>query len=394
MNLTQEQKSLIDRLFAFENANKELNKKVEESSKLLQDFDKNVESYNGKIQELNKLEEQINILIREKNKSFPWLSKAIADLICAKDNSVAKYLQYKKQPAKTAAESLREIAKEKRMLVEQLQLAKYTVEFYESLFPFLTEFREDNIDDALLQILETHYQKKERNEESDPVKIYVTSGEYQSLSVTERNQKALDRYLQSKKNNFQIGRDYERYVGYLFETKGYEVTYFGIEEGKEDLGRDLICKKDDKTEIVQCKYWSSDKRIHEKHINQLFGTTIKYYIDSVNESRVQRQISFFPELLKEGKISASFYTSTKLSETAKKFSQALGINTIEGFPLKQYPLIKCHTNKPSGEKIYHLPFDQMYDRTKLEKKFGEFYAMTVKEAEDNGFRRAWRWRGN
>jgi hypothetical protein len=34
----------------------------------------------------------------------------------------------------------------------------------------------------------------------------------------------------------------------------------------------------------------------------------------------------------------------------------------------------------------------MYDRTKLDKA-GEFYAMTVAEAEAKGFRRAWRWRG-
>ena len=44
----------------------------------------------------------------------------------------------------------------------------------------------------------------------------------------------------------------------------------------------------------------------------------------------------------------------------------------------------------NGEKIYHLPFDQQYDKTKLEKKYGEFYCKTVKEAEDSGFRRAFR----
>jgi hypothetical protein len=97
--------------------------------------------------------------------------------------------------------------------------------------------------------------------------------------------------------------------------------------------------------------------------------------------------------LKSGKISASFYTSTKLSETAKKFSTALGIKIYESSPLKSYPMIKCHINKQTGERIYHLPFDQMYDRTKLEKKYGECYTFTVKEAEDLGFRRAWRWRG-
>lgn len=45
-----------------------------------------------------------------------------------------------------------------------------------------------------------------------------------------------------------------------------------------------------------------------------------------------------------------------------------------------------------GTKIYHLPFDQQYDKTKLEKKYGELYCKTVKEAEDAGFRRAFRYR--
>jgi len=263
------------------------------------------------------------------------------------------------------------------------------------LFPFLVEFREDNIDDALLQILESHYQDKESEEGEDPVKVYLSPGEYQSLSISERNQKALDRYTdpKRKKSSFQIGKEYERYVGYVYESQDYDVTYFGIEEGKEDLGRDLICKKGDKIEIIQCKYWSTHKTIHEKHINQLFGTTVKYYIDSVGERHQQKQLSFFPELLREGKISASFYTSTQLSETARKFAKALGIAIYENHTLKPYPVIKCHINKQSGEKIYHLPFDQMYDRTKLEKKYGEFYAMTVKEAEEKGFRRAWKWRG-
>jgi hypothetical protein len=46
------------------------------------------------------------------------------------------------------------------------------------------------------------------------------------------------------------------------------------------------------------------------------------------------------------------------------------------------------------EKIYHLPFDQQYDRTKIIKSKGEFYAKTVIEAELRGFRRAHRWRGS
>lgn len=51
--------------------------------------------------------------------------------------------------------------------------------------------------------------------------------------------------------------------------------------------------------------------------------------------------------------------------------------------------IKCNVNQ--GNKIYHLPFDQQYDRTQICKP-GEFYAYTVKEAVTAGFRRAYRHR--
>ena len=285
---------------------------------------------------------------------------------------------------------MRQIGIEKRVLAEQLKLTQYTLNLYESLFPFVTQFREDDIEEALLEITETYSEHSEQQE--DPVKTYLSPGEYAALSPTERNQRALDRYGQARKSSFQIGRDYERYVGYLYESKGYDVSYYGIENGKEDLGRDLICRKGGKTEVVQCKYWSKQKLIHEKHINQLFGTTVMLYLDSANRRPTLQHLDLFPQLLAAGDIAAVFYTSTNLSDTARKFAQALGIHIYEQVAIGPYPMIKCHISTATGERIYHLPFDQMYDRTKLDKA-GEFYAMTVTEAETKGFRRAWRWKG-
>ena len=59
---------------------------------------------------------------------------------------------------------------------------------------------------------------------------------------------------------------------------------------------------------------------------------------------------------------------------------------------KQYPCIKCNISV-KGEKIYHLPFDQQYDRTKITPKKGDLYVATVAEAEAAGFRRAKKWSG-
>ena len=53
----------------------------------------------------------------------------------------------------------------------------------------------------------------------------------------------LDAFKTKKLNNLEVGRLYERYVGYLYEQEGWSVTYKGIVDGLNDLGRDLICIK-------------------------------------------------------------------------------------------------------------------------------------------------------
>lgn len=361
----------------------------------IKELDNREKLLNADKQQLDKLAlevSQLEKVLNEKSKSFPWLAGMVADLVLLKNKEVSDYLTYKRNPAKTSALAVREVGKEKRILAEQLKHAQYIINQYESLFPFLTQFREEDIDEALLAIKESYGQQVVQEQDADPVSAYVTAGEYASLSTTERNQRALDRYRQGRKSPFQLGRDYERFVGYLYESEGYSVTYFGIENGKEDLGRDLICRKGSHTEVVQCKYWSKHKLIHEKHVNQLFGTTVKFYLDTANQQSSQQQLHLFPQLMAAGNITPVFYTSTDLSDTARKFAQALGIKVQEQVKLGSFPMIKCHISASTGEKIYHLPFDQMYDRTKLDKA-GEFYALTVAEAEQRGFRRAWRWRG-
>jgi hypothetical protein len=56
-------------------------------------------------------------------------------------------------------------------------------------------------------------------------------------------------------------------------------------------------------------------------------------------------------------------------------------------------MIKCNINPSSKEKIYHLPFDQQYDKVVIGDVPGECYVETIADAEAAGFRRAFRWRG-
>jgi len=160
------------------------------------------------------------------------------------------------------------------------------------------------------------------------------------LSTTERNQLALDRFWNGKKSKHLIGRLYEQYVEYRYELNGWIVEYFGISEGFSDLGRDLICHRDNTTLIIQCKNWSKSKRIYEKHIFQLLGTTHEYFMNHQFED-----------------IRGVFYTSTQLSDLARSFAKEFRIELHEGFELQRFPMIKCNIGR-EGEKIYHLPFDQ------------------------------------
>ena len=198
-----------------------------------------------------------------------------------------------------------------------------------------------------------------------------------SLPSAQKYQLALDRYWQKPKSKWEIGRDYERYIGYVYESRGYNVYYQGIIEGLADLGRDLICVKDNDAIIVQCKHWSREKQIHEKHIFQLYGTLIAYQIDSPARNS-----------------HACFVTSTNLSERAKQFANELQMEVLEIYRLEPYPCIKCNISRRDGTQIYHLPFDQQYDKTLIEEERNECYVETVKEAEYLGFRRAFRWKGS
>lgn len=373
INKIDEESYYLDcRKNAFELKREEWERKKEKEKKKWE------EKMVGDVEELYKLAE-------EKSSGFPWLAEAYADYFYLMNIKEADHLRYKSHPAPKSADRVREIARERRTVEKKLRIAQGIIKYYQDLFPFLEDWldeREDallkmvlgkKVDEALEKV--TLYWEKGL----DPTRLYLSKEEYKKLSQTERNQLALERYWIKSKNRIEAGRIYERYTGYIYESKGWSVYYQGILEGRRDLGRDLVCRKGKKTLVIQCKRWSLKKKkvIHENHINQLFGTAIKYRIDHPKEDII-------PVL----------YTTTEISDMARKFADALDVKIYEKFPLKQYPSIKCNVSRKNNEKIYHLPFDQQYDRTLVEEERLEKYVETVAEAEKLGFRRAFRWRGN
>ncbi|MDR3898273.1 MAG: restriction endonuclease [Duodenibacillus sp.] len=300
-----------------------------------------------------------------------WAAGYLADLYVERANLLAKLLAQRKHPALKAAEAVKGMRSELKELYAKNRLLEQKLKLYVSYFPFLSELDAEIMSDPSndfedVDQLSTSY---------DKARNYLSDEEYRSLSTTERNQLALDRYLSGKLGKVQIGRLYERYLGWLYEKNGYSVIYNGIEQGVEDMGRDLICSKPEETIIVQAKCWSQSKTIHEKHVYQLYGTMCTFKIEHPGVKKVR----------------AVLYLTTQLSPIARQAAAMLRIKVEENFSLdKGFPMIKCNIGK-SGEKIYHLPFDQQYDKTQI-RNAGERYCTTVAEAEKYGFRRAKRFK--
>lgn len=318
-------------------------------------------------------QETILLIAKQKSMGFPWLAEAYADFYHLEEIQAARALEVKTHPAHKAAEMVRQAGERRRVAERKARLFEYQIKYYENLFPWLADLKSEDVEDELIKVSAT---PTDGGEDDDPVRQWLTQEEYRSLPNSKKFELALERYWTKKKTKWEIGRDYERYIGYLYEKDGNTVRYQGIIEGFDDLGRDLIVKRDNYTVIVQCKNWSQERVIHEKHIFQLYGTCIAYRYDHPLEVTTP-----------------CFVTSTRLSDRARGFAELLGVKFEEELPLKRYPCIKCHISKRTGAKIYHLPFDQQYDRTIIETDKGEYYLETIKDAEDRGFRRAFRYRG-
>lgn len=304
--------------------------------------------------------------------AIPYMSRIVADIMTINFDRLAWSLSWgNNQERKKKVASLNALKKEKAEEIERIKGAEYQLAYLLELYPVLQDVIDTEFND-----LEISY---DEISDYDPVRHYIDVDEWKKLSETERNQLALDRYIEyRKKSKWQVGRDYELYCGYCYEQKGYTVDYFGSYNGLEDLGRDLIVTQNNEVRIVQCKYWSKTKQIHENHIMQLYGSVIEYNLENGQ------------------KATGILITNTILSDKAKEFARVLGIAYKENMPIGEFPRIKCNIGVGEfGEKtkIYHLPFDQQYDVTKVDGD-GEFMAMTVAEAENSGFRRAYRWHGS
>ena len=329
--------------------------------------------------------EGLSRIIRERKIQFPWLATAFADFHALEAERVARRMETKRHPARRSAEEVRDQARQRREAERGLRVLRYRVEYYEKLFPWILDYVGDDVPDAVLDVSGATPDSAE-----DAAAHWLAKAEYEKLPTAERYQRALDNWRRRKKSNWEIGRDYERYVGYLYETMGYDVEFTGAIEGFDDMGRDVIATRGSELIIIQCKYWAEHREVREKHIFQLFGSAFEYAFRFGKLGNVdQRALLSNPSQALLAK--PVLYTSTRVSAVAKAVASKLGVQIHEMAKISEYPMVKCNVALRDGEKIYHLPFDQQYDRVKIAKA-SEKYVYTVADAESAGFRRAWRWK--
>lgn len=210
-------------------------------------------------------------------------------------------------------------------------------------------------------------------EEYKQLRSYISESEFNRLSPADRRQLALNRYDKAPKTEYEVGLRYERYIGYLYELENYEVRYHGAINKYRDKGIDLYAIKKKDVLVIQCKRWNKNAVINERTIRDLSGS-----------------VSFAKTKFPKRQIFGILYTTTSVTKEARQMAKSLNITIYENFDIKEYPMIKCNISE-TGEKIYHLPFDQQYDKTFITLKKGDFYASTIQEAENFGFRRAHKW---
>lgn len=119
----------------------------------------------------------------------------------------------------------------------------------------------------------------------------------------------------------QKGREYEKYVGLLYEKEGYEVKYNGIEKGSHDRGIDLMCEKGRHTVLVQCKCYTEgkSKSVSLRDVYHFYGSSRHYARKNPQEV-----------------VQSSFWTTTNISRTSEVFEAMIELGILLYDKAKMY----------------------------------------------------------
>ena len=116
----------------------------------------------------------------------------------------------------------------KKDYVERKKYLEYQLKTYEDYFPIIEEIKDYIIEDDEFLF---NLGDKNLKDEVDPSQKFLSPQEFKKLPIDQKNQLALDRYLKRKHSKLEIGRFYERYLGYKYEMDGWVVKFTGIIDG-------------------------------------------------------------------------------------------------------------------------------------------------------------------
>lgn len=159
------------------------------------------------VAEVARSQEVIQAMIDDKLVAAELVAEALADYETAIAGARADVLREKSRPARAAAEEIRAKGRQLSTLWREAKYTQYLLKLYEWHFPWLSELRDAEDARAFLADLTDH---EGDDPQADPVKHWLTPEEFAKLSEGERNQRALDRYLKTRKSPWQLGRDYKR----------------------------------------------------------------------------------------------------------------------------------------------------------------------------------------
>jgi hypothetical protein len=132
-----------------------------------------------------------------------FIADAWADDERARADRLATALEYKKHPAKSAPKEVRAKGKELADVRRELKRTRWVLALYEFHFPWLPEPRDFEEKISYVEG-EPELEDVAANGEGgdvDPVQHWLARDEHAALSEEERNQRALDRYLASRKTH-------------------------------------------------------------------------------------------------------------------------------------------------------------------------------------------------
>lgn len=364
----------------------EIEKKRKDAENLRKEAEITMLKASKKATYAERISEAAEKAIVERQKGFPYIAEKLSEFRAQLFINPDAYMYLRKKAWKTK-EIADELKAKYREVNKRLIISENLIAFYEYVYPDLIELKEQEIEKEC--VVDKSYSRQEL--EADPDTHFIPKREYLLLSQCGRGQLALDRYWKRQKSKKEVGNAYERFIGFLFERWGYDVDFVGITKGVKDRGIDLVCENENEILLVQCKNWAKYKKIHENVLFQFFGAVFhareRYRKTGsiYDEEKTERFV--YPK--REKNVSGIIYSTVTLSEFAKEAISKLGIG-LEVLAMDyNYPCIKCNVN--NGNRIYHLPFDQQYDKTKIKMNdlySEECYVKTCKEAEELGFRRA------